>query len=126
LSWSAALRLTYVPPPACLVSWAAGERSDPRKQQKSQNGQYPQKMGSDIQDLYRLVEGQGFDLVVNAFQQTPEELRLWVANELGHDFSGRDLRYFAARLRAFADNVDAGAITEEDLSLLGDLGQALA
>jgi len=34
-SWSAALRLTYVPPFACLVRRVEAQRSDPRKQQKS-------------------------------------------------------------------------------------------
>jgi hypothetical protein len=71
-------------------------------------GHYPQKVGSDIQDLYRLVASQGVDEILAPFRELDPGVRAWVANALVHTFSAgtADLRYSAARLRRYASNAD--------------------
>ncbi|MHB1536065.1 MAG: hypothetical protein ACYC1D_15940 [Acidimicrobiales bacterium] len=76
------------------------------------SGSYPQKIGSDMQDLYRLVEGASFDKVVTGFDSAPDELRLWVAAELKRTFTSTNLRYSAARLRLFANNADGRSVID--------------
>jgi len=82
------------------------------------DGRYPQKIGSDIQDLYRLIE---------LISQGGHELSTFVGGILSNNFTSgsSDLRYGFARLQRLARNVDASSIAEEDLSLLGELGAAL-
>lgn len=90
-------------------------------------GSYPEKIGSDIQDLYRLVERAPFGELVVAFSTLEAEARAWVATSLARGFreGSADLRYAAMRMRRFSDNVDSRAIEEDDLALLGELGGAL-
>lgn len=92
---------------------------------RRRSGSYPHKVGSDMQDLYRLTEGRNFDDALAGLSVAPDELRRWVGNQLSVTFTGANLRYSAARLRRFADNVDSRSIGEEDLSVLGQLGDAL-
>jgi hypothetical protein len=91
------------------------------------DGHYPQKIGSDIQDLYRLVVGQNLDSLVELLSQGGRELSTFVGGILSKNFTlgTSDLRYGIARLRLLAGNIDASAISEEELSLLGELGAAL-
>lgn len=95
---------------------------------RRREGGYPLKEGSDIQDLFRLVEGQDFDALADAFTTLDQEARLWVADRLSRTFSAgsSDLRYALVRLRRYSDNVDSRSIEEEDLALLGRLGLVLA
>jgi hypothetical protein len=90
------------------------------------SGSYPAKVGSDIQDLYRLVQGQNLDALVEDFASLEAEALDWIAQTLVKTFSPHgDLRYAGIRLRRFANNVDAQAITDTDLTIIGELGAAL-
>jgi hypothetical protein len=90
-------------------------------------GHYPHKVGSDIQDLYRLVASQGIDEIRASFRELDPAARAFVASSLVHTFTARtaDLRYSVARLRRYASNADAMEIGEDDLALLGMLGRAI-
>ncbi len=113
------LRVASLPALPALV--ALKTVSLPRRR----SGNYPHKVGSDMQDLYRLVEGRYFDEALEGLLGAPDELRRWVGGELSATFNGSNRRYSAARLRRFADNMESRSISEDDLSALGDLGDAL-
>jgi hypothetical protein len=91
------------------------------------DGSYPEKVGSDIQDLYRLVAGQNLDSLVELISEGGQELSTFVGGTLSKNFTlgSSDLRYGVARLRRLARNIDASTIGEQELSLLGELGAAL-
>lgn len=94
----------------------------PRRSQ----GNSPQKVGSDIHDLVRLVQGCDFDAVDHAISQAGDELREWVGNTLVKWFSPvQDLRYTYARLRRLARSTDAEVLTEDDLATVAELGRVL-
>lgn len=92
------------------------------------HGSYPEKIGSDIQDLYRLVASATFDELVAAFRSADSEVVEWVSSMLARTFASgtANLRYSLARLRRFTDNPDGRMVEEDDLALLGELGRALA
>lgn len=86
----------------------------------------PEKVGSDIHDLVRLVQGCDFDAVDHAIASAGDELREWVGGTLVKWFSpDQDLRYTYARLRRLARSPDADALTEDDLVVVADLGRVL-
>ena len=91
------------------------------------DGHYPQKVGSDIQDLYRLVVGQNLDSLIELISSGGDELSTFVGRILSKTFllGSTDLRYGFARFQRLANNVDASSISEEGLSLLGELRAAL-
>jgi hypothetical protein len=91
------------------------------------DGRYRQKVGSDVQDLYRLVEREDLDLLAAAIADCGPELTDFIATELRHYFTAgtSDLRYTYTRMRSFARNADAIAITEDALSILGVLGEII-
>lgn len=88
---------------------------------------YRQKAGSDIQDLYRLVERANLDELAEALTAAGAELSSFVGAELRHYFTGgsADLRYTHVRMRSLARNIDSQGISEEALSILGVLGDLL-
>ncbi|WP_323671665.1 nucleotidyl transferase AbiEii/AbiGii toxin family protein [Candidatus Poriferisodalis multihospitum] len=89
-------------------------------------GGTPEKIGSDIHDLVRLVHGCDFDIVANSIAGGGSELCQWVKATLMKNFSpDQDLRYTFARLRRLARSIDAEALTEEDLAVVADLARAL-
>lgn len=90
-------------------------------------GRYRLKAGSDIQDLYRLVERTDLDELVEAIAGGGDELTTFVGAELRHYFTENtaDLRYVHARMRSFARNIDSAGISEAMLSTLGVLGNLL-
>ncbi len=89
-------------------------------------GNSPQKVGSDIHDLVRLVDGCDFDAVRDEIASAGDELREWVGDTLVKWFSSeQDLRYTHARLRRLASSPDADALTEDDLAIVADLGRVL-
>jgi hypothetical protein len=89
-------------------------------------GNSPEKVGSDIHDLVRLVQSCDFDAVYHAISETGEELCEWVGNTLVQWFSpAQDLRYTYARLRRMARSTDAEALTEDDLAIVAELGHVL-
>ena len=89
-------------------------------------GNSPEKVGSDIHDLVRLVQGCDFDAVEHAISEAGDELREWVGKTLVKWFSpGLDLRYTYARLRRLARSTDAEVLTEDDLATVAELGLVL-
>jgi hypothetical protein len=93
---------------------------------RRKEGSYPEKVGSDIQDLYRLVEGLDLDVLLAELDTLETEARQWIAGVLTTTFSDKELRYAAMRMHRFAANVDSEGIAEGDLALLAELGAALA
>lgn len=90
-------------------------------------GGTPEKIGSDIHDLVRLVHSCDFDLVTKSIAGGGSELCQWVKATLVKHFSpDQDLRYTFARLRRLARSIDAEALTEDDLAAVADLGRALS
>ena len=91
------------------------------------NGNYRYKVGSDVQDLYRLVEREDIDVLAAAIAECGPELATFIAGELRHYFAAgtSDLRYTHTRMRSFARNADSLAITEDALSILGVLGETI-
>ena len=90
------------------------------------HGRTPEKIGSDIHDLVRLVHGCDFDIVASAIAGGGSELSGWVkATSMKHFSPDRDLRYTFARVRRLARSVDAEALTEDDLAVVADLSRAL-
>jgi len=84
----------------------------------------PEKVGSDIHDIVRLTQGCDFETVAEAIGEAGDELRQWVGDTLLKWFSpDHDLRYTYARLRRLARSIDAETITENDLTVVADLGQ---
>jgi hypothetical protein len=92
------------------------------------DGSYRQKAGSDIQDLYRLVERTDLDELAEDLAVAGPELTAFVGAELQHYFTAEtaDLRYAHIRMRTFARNIDSAGITEAALSTLGVFGDILA
>jgi len=90
-------------------------------------GSYRYKVGSDVQDLLRLVEHENLDVLAAAIVESGQELAKFIADELRHYFTvgTSDLRYTFTRMRSFARNVDSLAISEYALSVLGVLGETI-
>ena len=89
-------------------------------------GDSPEKVGSDIHDLVRLVQSSDFDAVADSIATAGDELRNWVGATLVKYFSPeQDLRYTFARLRRLARSTDANALDEEDLAIVAELGHEL-
>ena len=89
-------------------------------------GDSPQKVGSDIHDLVRLVQSCDIDAAANSITAASDDLRAWVAMTLLQHFSAdRDLRYTFARLRQLTSSPDAAALTEDDLAIVAEVGHAL-
>ena len=87
---------------------------------------HPAKVGSDIHDLIRLVQGCDFDEAVAFITGASAEMRDWVGTTLVKWFSpDQDLRYTFARLRQLARSPDAQALIEGDLAIVAELGHAL-
>ena len=89
-------------------------------------GDNPEKVGSDIHDLVRLVHSCDFDAVVDSLATAGDELRIWVGATLVKCFSPeQDLRYAFARLRRLARSTDADSLTQDDLAIVAELGHVL-
>lgn len=86
----------------------------------------PEKVGSDIHDLVRLVQGCDFGETVASITEASAELRDWVGTTLVKWFSpNQDLRYTFARLRRLTSSPDAEALIEGDLAIVAELGHTL-
>ena len=89
-------------------------------------GDSPQKVGSDIHDLVRLVHSRDFDAVADSLATAGDELLIWVGATLVKYFSPeQDLRYTFARLRRLARSTDAKTLSEDDLAIVAELGHEL-
>ena len=87
---------------------------------------HPEKVGSDIHDLVRLVQSCDFDDTGDSITGAGAELSNWVGTTLIKWFSpDQDLRYTFARLRRLTRSPDAEALTEDDLAIVADFGHAL-
>jgi len=87
---------------------------------------HPEKVGSDIHDLVRLVQICDFYETVAAITKASAELRDWVGTTLIRWFSpDEDLRYTFARLRRLTSSPDAATLTENDLAIVAQLGHLL-
>lgn len=104
--------------PAALV--AMKTVSAPRRTRSN----HREKLGSDIHDLYRLVEGHSPDRVLHELAGAHPDLIRWVGETLQRMFI-KDLRLNNAIFHRLDRTPDADAITEAALSVLGDLGAAL-
>jgi len=84
----------------------------------------PHKVGSDIHDLVRLVDGQDLAALATEIRATGDELSRWVGSTLVRWFSSdHDLRYTYARLRRLSRSVDTDGLAEADLEVLAVLGE---
>ena len=89
-------------------------------------GDSPEKVGSDVHDLVRLVQSSDFDAVIDSIATAGDELRDWVGATLVKYFSPeQDLRHTFARLRRLARSTDADSLTEDDLASVAELGHVL-
>lgn len=87
----------------------------------------PHKVGSDIHDLARLVDGQDLAALATEIRATSDELSTWIGSTLVKWFSpGHDLSYTYARLRRLSRSADTDALTEADLEVLALLGEMLS
>lgn len=87
---------------------------------------HPEKVGSDIHDLVRLVQSCDFDETVASISGASVELRDWVGTTLVKWFSpDGDLGYTFARLRRLTSSPDAEALIEGDLAIVAELGYEL-
>jgi hypothetical protein len=89
---------------------------------KRPHGKHPEKVGSDIHDLVRLVGGAGARTVADEIASGDRELAAWVADQMTRAFGG-DLRYTLVRFRRNDRSAGAQALTDEDVAatiILGD------
>ena len=87
---------------------------------------HPEKVGSDIHDLIRLVQGCDFDETVDSITGASAELRDWIGTTLVKWFSpDQDLRYTFARLRQLTSSPDAASLAIDDLAIVAQLGHEL-
>lgn len=87
---------------------------------------HPEKVGSDILDLVRLVEGHDLDLLAQTLAGLDAALAHWVGTTLVQWFSGdADQRYTLARLRRLSGGIDIRSIDEGVLDVVAMLGRAV-
>jgi hypothetical protein len=86
------------------------------------------KVGSDIHDLVRMMDGRRIDELAMLFGAAPPELADYVANQLVHFFHpDHDGRLSLGRLHTLTGrNVDALAVTLDQLALLAELGLGIS
>jgi len=85
---------------------------------------HPEKVGSDIHDLVRLVEGRDLDELAQALAGLNEQLVRWVGTTLLPWFStDADQRYTLARLRRLSGGTDVRSIDEGALDVVALLGR---
>lgn len=86
----------------------------------------PQKVGSDIHDLIRLVALQDLEALAESIAGAGDELAAYVGSTLVKWFSpDHDLRYTLARLRRLSRSPDTDSLAEADLEVVALLGRLL-
>lgn len=86
----------------------------------------PHKVGSDIHDLARLIDGQDLPALGAEIRATGDELSTWIGSTLVKWFSSdHDLRYTYARLRRLSRSPDTDGLTEADLAVVAVLGELI-
>ncbi len=76
---------------------------------------HPEKVGSDIHDLVRLVTSTGARAVATDLVALDNELSVWVAGQIERAF-GKDLRYTLLRFRANDRSAGAQALSEDEVA----------
>jgi hypothetical protein len=84
----------------------------------------PQKVGSDIHDLVRLITTGGARAIAADLANADPELARWVADHIDRGF-GQDLRYTILRLRRNDRSASAQALTDDDIAGVGILADAI-
>ncbi len=86
------------------------------------------KVGSDIHDLVRMMDGRRIDELAMLFEAAPPELAAYVANQLVHFFHpDHDGRLSLGKLHTLTGrNVDALAVTLDQIALLAELGLGIS
>lgn len=87
------------------------------------HGNSPQKVGSDIHDLVRLVAGAGASSVAAELVDDPA-LAAWTAAQVGRAF-GQDIRYTLLRLRTNDRSAGAQALGDSEVEATVVLADAL-
>lgn len=80
---------------------------------------HPEKVGSDVHDLVRLIQGGDLDDLAQALAGGEGELSQWVGTTLVQ------WRYTLARLRRLSGGIDVRAIDEGTLDVVAMLGRAV-
>lgn len=88
------------------------------------HGNSPQKVGSDIHDLVRLVTGAGARSVAAELIEDAE-LAGWVSDQIGRAF-GQDILYTLLRLRTNDRSAGAQALTDADVEAIVTLADELS
>lgn len=88
------------------------------------HGHHPEKVGSDIHDLVRLVSSCGARTVAKELAAGDRELAFWVASQAIRAF-GSDLRYTLLRLRKHDRSPGAQSLTDDDVAARAILGAEL-
>jgi hypothetical protein len=88
------------------------------------HGPHPQKVGSDIHDLVRLVTSVGARSVAHDLVALDRDLSEWVAGQVERAF-GRDVRYTLVRLRTNDRSAAANALSDDEVGAVEVLGPEL-
>ena len=88
------------------------------------HGNHPEKVGSDIHDLVRLVSTAGAWTIATELAAGDPELAAWVADQITRSFAA-DLRYTLIRLRTHDRSASSQALSDDDVAATVILGDAL-
>lgn len=88
------------------------------------HGNHPEKVGSDIHDLVRLVAAGGARRVATELTEMDRDLAKWVGDQIERSF-GPDLRYTLLRLRTNDRSPGAQALDDDAIAATGILAAEL-
>jgi hypothetical protein len=88
------------------------------------HGPHPQKVGSDIHDLVRLVTAFGARSVAEELVALDPGLSSWAADQIARAF-GKDVRYTLVRLRTNDRSAGAIALSDDDVAAVEVLASEL-
>jgi hypothetical protein len=88
------------------------------------NSNHPEKVGSDIHDLVRLVDAVGARSIGETIAADAPELASWAADQIERAF-GKDLRYTLLRLRSNDRSAAAQALSDETVGAVSILADVL-
>lgn len=88
------------------------------------HGNHPEKVGSDIHDLVRLVAAGGARTVATELTEMDRDLAKWVGDQIERSF-GPDLRYTLLRLRTNDRSPGAQALDDDAIAATGILAAEL-
>jgi hypothetical protein len=88
------------------------------------NSNHPEKVGSDIHDLVRLIDAAGAGTVGATIAEATPELASWMAERIEPAF-GKDLRYTLLRLRRNDRSAAAQALSDDTVAAVAILADVL-